>query len=184
MPDFAAMAIGVAQHVFAAAIGVMLLASGIAKQLRPDSWRDALAGYALPVPAAERLIAKSLPIAEMAIGGSALLALRPALSILLAAALLTLFAIAMVIAILTGRAGIACGCGADAAATISWSRIFRNVALSGLLIISASWWQPLPWVIALQCSLLACLAALLVHSYRVLESLGPRGRPSTDPIGR
>jgi hypothetical protein len=107
--------------------GVLVWSAG-AKLAAPASSRAALATYSISDARAQAvgwvvLVAVELALAAGVIAGSATAAY-------LAAAMLTLFALMLVGAILRGRAGAPCPClGADS--VVGWPGVVRDLALAG-----------------------------------------------------
>lgn len=115
------------------AVGLLFLAAGIAQWRHRALLPGVIANYRLLPAALVGPAAAALPLAEVATGMALLIGLHP-LPVLLAMALLLLFAGAMAINILRGRGHIDCGCGHGALRhPIGWPLVARNIALAALL---------------------------------------------------
>jgi uncharacterized membrane protein YphA (DoxX/SURF4 family) len=118
------------------AIALLFLAAGIAQWRHRALLPGIIANYRL-LP--RRLVGPSaiaLPAVEVATGAALLIGLHP-LATSTAMALLLLFAGAMAINIMRGRAHIDCGCGHGALRhPIGWSLVARNVALAAMLALA------------------------------------------------
>lgn len=118
------------------AVAVALFVAGLAKSAQLGLFRDAVANYQIVPVRLVSSVAWGVPIAEILIGALlASAAMRP-VGLVGAAAVLTVFAIAMAINLVRGRR-IDCGCGGSRQSRdISWWLVLRNVSLVGLLVLS------------------------------------------------
>ncbi|WP_298394149.1 MauE/DoxX family redox-associated membrane protein [Sphingobium sp.] len=115
------------------AVGLLFLAAGIAQWRHRALLPGVIANYRLLPAALVGSAATALPLAEVATGVALLIGLHP-LAVVVAMALLLLFAGAMAINIVRGRSHIDCGCGHGALRhPIGWPLVARNVALAALL---------------------------------------------------
>lgn len=153
------------------ALPLSLLFASAAQHKRQDPKRFAaqLDAYALVPTAWLNPVARTLPWLELAVALLLLLpASRPAAG-LLAGAVLTVYALAMLLNLWRGRSEIDCGCGAGAQPLSGWL-VLRNVCLAGaatLLLVPTSA-RPLTLADAVA---MALLSTLLVLVYLMLEQL-------------
>jgi hypothetical protein len=108
-------------------LGAVLIGAAVAKLANPSTGREALAGFGFETPGSRTvafwsLIALELGLAAGVIAGSTGAAW-------LGAAVMLVFALTMVGAIIRGRAGEPCGCF-GAKSRISWLGVGRNLALA------------------------------------------------------
>jgi Methylamine utilisation protein MauE len=108
-------------------LGGILAAASLAKLTSPGSSRAALSSFGISRPGSQWVAWVSLIVAELALAAGVLAGLDAAA--LGAAALMLLFAGAMVGAILRGRAGAPCACF-GARSTVGWRGVARNLALA------------------------------------------------------
>lgn len=128
-----AQALGLFGLTAAIAVGLLFLAAGIAQWRHRALLPGVIANYRLLPAALVGPAATALPLVEIATGASLLLGLHP-LAVLVAMALLLVFAGAMAINIARGRGHIDCGCGHGALRhPIGWPLVARNGALAMLL---------------------------------------------------
>jgi uncharacterized membrane protein YphA (DoxX/SURF4 family) len=122
----AAIALGIR-----ASLGLIFVVAGAAKLTAPNRFARAIGAYGLLPRRAIPVLARALPLLEIATG--TLLLARPAagLAALAAAALLAGFAVAVALNLARGRR-FDCGCaGLSGSRTISWTLVARNVLLAG-----------------------------------------------------
>lgn len=117
----------------------LLLSAALHKLQQPRAFEAALAGYGI-VPAGLLAPARRLvPLAEAAIALGLLLPSTQSLAAQLAAALLLLYALAMVLALHRGTRIADCGCSLGRARqSVSWALAWRNLVLA-LLALNAAW---------------------------------------------
>jgi len=114
-----------------ASLGLIFVVAGAVKLTAPDRFARAIGAYGLLPRRAIPVLARVLPLLEIATG--TLLLARPAagLAALAAAALLAGFAVAVALNLARGRR-FDCGCaGLSGSRTISWTLVARNVLLAG-----------------------------------------------------
>ncbi len=129
----------------AASIGVGLIfaSAGIVKLRHRRLLPGVIANYRLLPSALVSPAATLLPFAEIAIGVALIIGIRP-LPVLLGMALLALFALAMAINLLRGRAHISCGCGRpELSQSLSWALVIRNLLFGGALLLRLPMTGPL-----------------------------------------
>lgn len=120
------------------AAALLFLESALGKIGDWRAFEGVVANYRLVPGWAEAPIAWALPPVEGAVAILLLTGLLAPWGALAAAGLLTVFAIAMGINVLRGRAAIDCGCGrAGLRQPLSWGRVARNLAFAALLIGAA-----------------------------------------------
>ncbi len=137
----------VAASAVAGCVALILFAAAWHKLSEPDVFAGALDAYRLLPSAGAMLVAKLLPLIEAAIG---LLLLIPAcrhISLVLFAALIAIYAIAIAINLLRGRHQIDCGCGGDVH-LLSWGLVARNAVLVciALAVSGPSVDRPYEWL--------------------------------------
>jgi hypothetical protein len=121
-----------------------------------------------------------LPPLEMAVGLLLQSAMALPWTLLAAALLLALFAVAMAINLRRGRGFIDCGCGQSfLKQTLSWSLVARNAVLAALLLPSLAPIGPLPMSAALTGVGAGVAFFLLYLLFNTLSGL-PR-TPARDP---
>jgi uncharacterized membrane protein YphA (DoxX/SURF4 family) len=124
-------------------IGLVFLVAAVSKMRHWSIFEGVIGNYRLLPQFAVRPFAWLMPPCEVAVG-LAVLAGVPYAS-LAAAALLTLFALAMAVNILRGRSHIDCGCFNSALKQpLRWSLVLRNAVLTSLLGFSAGAPSPAP----------------------------------------
>lgn len=123
------------QLVVALGLGAALVTSAALKLASPRASRDALATFGIPEHARAYVWA-AVTVAELTLGIG--VALGSDIAAWTAAALLLVFAGALLGAILTGREGAPCGCFGSRSRVSRWG-IARNVALAAALLA-------LPWL--------------------------------------
>jgi methylamine utilization protein MauE len=119
----------VAAGAIVGALALILFAAAWHKLSEPDVFAGALQAYALlpssVVPAATRV----LPVLEIGIGAAILVPLSRTPGLMLAVALLLVYAAAMGVNLLRGRREIDCGCGGEVH-PLSWGLVLRNAILA------------------------------------------------------
>jgi hypothetical protein len=116
-------------------VGLIFVTASFGKFRHPLVFRGVVANYRLLPEAAVTAVALLLPPVEIAVA-AALLFAPSSWSSLCAAALLTLFAVAMGINVQRGRRHIDCGCFQGALKqTLNWILVARNVGLAALLAV-------------------------------------------------
>lgn len=167
----ATQALGLFGLTAAIAVGLLLLAAGIAQWRHRALLPGVIANYRLLPAALVAPAATALPLVEVATGVALLLGLHP-LAVLAAMALLLLFAGAMAVNIARGRGHIVCGCGHGALRhPIGWPLVARNAVLAAMLGLRLVFAPPFTAMdiatalagggaIALLCLLLQSLTAL------------------------
>jgi len=120
-------------RIVAIAFGLLWLASALHKLAARDRFAATLENYRLLPLSWVAAVARSLPWLEGILGVAWLLAVRPRLLVPATCALLGLYAAAIAVNLLRGRAHIACGCSLSPAGReghISWWLVLRNLALA------------------------------------------------------
>ncbi|MDB5970924.1 MAG: Methylamine utilization protein MauE [Hydrocarboniphaga sp.] len=160
---------GILNAVLQAALGALLLGSGLAKRRAFVAWWQALGMYrALPLRM-KPLIAQVIPAAEIALGTLLVLPLFDAFAALLAAALFALFALVVAINWALGVSRFDCGCQFGSRRSHARVILARAVALS--VLSGAS--MLLPATAPLEagvCAVTALLIALIALSWRQLAA--------------
>lgn len=124
-------------------IGLIFMSAGIVKLRHRALLPGVIANYRL-LP--DRLVSPAaalLPLAEIVIGAALIGGVRP-LPVLLGIGLLILFALAMAINLLRGRAHISCGCGRpELSQSLSWALVLRNLLFGAALLLRLPATSPL-----------------------------------------
>ena len=156
------------------AVALVFAAAAIGKFRHPAAFKRILAGYRLLPSVATAPASLVLPVVEAAVAIILpLQTVRPWPS-LAAVALLLLFAAAMAINLLRGRADIDCGCAFAGGGTtgLRWPAIGLNAALAGALCCA-----PVDRALWLPQAVTACLAGLalflLIQAGQALAALPP-----------
>jgi uncharacterized membrane protein YphA (DoxX/SURF4 family) len=119
-------------------VGALLLVAGIAKwRLGAHGFARAIRGYRLLPADLPVGVARVLPLAEMAVGAALLVGAAQPVAAFCAASLLTLFAAAMASSLVRGLE-LDCGCASVHGQRVSWTLVYRNLALGALLVPVAS----------------------------------------------
>jgi Methylamine utilisation protein MauE len=111
-------------------LGAVLLAAAIAKLLAGDRARDALRSYGIGLPWARGALWAGTISAEAGLGAAVAAGVPGAAEG--AAALITVFALALIVAIGRGRTGSPCGCFGGRS-RIGWPAVVRTALLAGAL---------------------------------------------------
>lgn len=169
----------VAAGALRAALALLLLSAARHKAKEPVRFGAALAGYGL-------LPARALPAAhwalaacELAIGAALLVPGTGSLPALAAAALLGLYAGAMLLALAAGRRGIACGCGGPAGdLPLGPALVARNGVLAAGALAAALPVVPrtLVWIDALTFAGVVAAAGILFAAAELSLEQAARGR--------
>jgi hypothetical protein len=118
------------------ALALVMFAAAWHKLSEPDAFAGSLAAYRLLPQALVAPVARLLPVVELALGVGILVpATRPA-ALLLLAALVLAYGVAMAINLLRGRHDIDCGCG-GATHPLSWGLVARNIVLATAAVIAS-----------------------------------------------
>jgi hypothetical protein len=133
------MALDVALSVtgLAASIGVGLIfaTGGVIKLRHRRLFPGVIANYRLLPSALVVPVATLLPWAEIGLGAALVAGMRP-LAVLLGVVLLGIFALAIAISLLRGRAHISCGCGRpELSQSLSWALVMRNLLFAAALFL-------------------------------------------------
>jgi hypothetical protein len=115
------------------------------------------------------VVARLLPITELAIAVLLILPVTRTAAAFAAAALVTVYALGMLINLLRGRTDIDCGCGAEPQ-EISYWLVLRNAILASAALLIAMPAVPRPLGV-LDIALIALFAPLLAASYAMAGQL-------------
>lgn len=116
-------------------VGFIFASAGITKLRHRRLLPGVIANYRLLPSALVSPTAAVLPFAEIGIGAALIVGVRP-LPVVLGIGLLGLFALAMAINLLRGRAHISCGCGRpELSQSLSWALVLRNLLFGGALLL-------------------------------------------------
>ncbi len=123
-------------HLAAAVLGALLISGALAKLRDLELFAHSVADYRLLPPGGERLVARTLPFAELAAGVLLLPTATRAAGALMALAVLAVVTGAVVINLRRGRNHIDCGCGGDGT-PLSAGLVIRNALLAGAAAVAA-----------------------------------------------
>jgi hypothetical protein len=118
------------------ALALVMLAAAWHKLSDPDAFFGSLAAYGLLPQALVPLVARLLPILEVALAVAILVPVTRPPALLALAALVVLYAVAMAINLLRGRHDIDCGCG-GASHPLSWGLVARNLVLAAAALVAS-----------------------------------------------
>jgi Methylamine utilisation protein MauE len=140
----------VAASAVAGCVALILFAAAWHKFSEPDVFAGALDAYRLLPSVSVMLIAKLLPLLEAAIGILVLIPSTRHAGLILFAALVAIYAIAIAINLVRGRNQIDCGCGGDVH-LLSWGLVARNAILVciALAVLGPSVDRPYEWLDAI-----------------------------------
>ncbi|MBA3690879.1 MAG: DoxX family membrane protein [Actinobacteria bacterium] len=173
-------------------LGLVFVRAGLTKLTHGAVFAQAVSNYRLVPEWASQPIARTLPMAEVLVGGLLLLGVAQTASSLVVAGLLGVFAFAVSVNLVRGRS-IDCGClGSGAPSPITWWTVCRNLVLIlAALVIAGSPRTALsfqmPWELPVRSSLaageafaivMAVIATILterliMESFRIRRSILP-----------
>ena len=164
-------------------LGGILVGASVAKLAAPRSSRTALASFGILDRRVQGVVFPLLIATELALAGGVIAGSE--LAAWLAAALMAMFALTMIGAILRGNAGAPCACF-GARSTVSWTGVARNAVLAaafvGLTLLPSGVLSTDEWLgLGLAAALLACLGLTVVVLALAREvgmlrlRLGPEG---------
>nr|WP_245405868.1 MauE/DoxX family redox-associated membrane protein [Sphingobium sp. Sx8-8] len=117
-----------------AGCGLIFLTAGFQKVRHRHVLPGVIANYRILPESLVGPAAIALPAVESLLGALLLMGLTP-LPVIVGAALLSLFAMAMAFNLLRGRREISCGCGRpDLIQRLRWSSVIRNLLLAAALL--------------------------------------------------
>ena len=117
--------------VLALALAALWGASGVHKLRDPGAFAGALAAYALLPQRGGDIVARALPLIEIAVAIGLLIPVWREAAALVSTLLLGLYALAIAINLQRGRRALDCGCfGFGRRSTISMTLLWRNGALA------------------------------------------------------
>ena len=165
------------------ALGGVLAGAGLAKLASPASSRAAMSSFEITGRRAQATAWVLLIVTELGLAGW--VAAGSEVAAWLAAALMAMFALTMIGAILRGKAGAPCACF-GARSTVSWTAVARNALLAAAFVgltllpsrdLNTDEWLGLGLVAALlACSGLAVVVLALAREVGMLRlRLGPEG---------
>lgn len=172
-PGALTLGYGVIGLAGALCVGLVFTHAGLVKLQHRQLMPGIVANYRLLPEALVGIVARALPVVELAIG-LALLAGGLRLAVLPAALLLIVFAGAMAINLRRGRSHIDCGCGrSDLRETLRWSLVSRNLALAAIVLtrlVPSAPASPLDLVAAIAGGLGMFLITLLFNAIGALAA--------------
>jgi len=155
--------------IISASLALLFFMAARHKMSDPHRFKAQLAAYELVPQALLPVSARALPLLEMALVFMLLVPFTRAFAAVIAALLLSVYALAMAVNMLRGRTDIDCGCG-DQPQLLSYWLLLRNLVLiagSCLLIVPAGG-RALVWADAI---LLVLMTAVLAMVYLMVEQL-------------
>ncbi len=100
--------------------------------------RNIIIGYDIVSPTLARFLTPILPVGEIIV--ALLLVWFPEAGLIAAASMLGIYALVMAFNIARGNTQIDCGCfwgdAVEAFPTLTWSHVFRNIGLIGILVLA------------------------------------------------
>jgi len=171
--------------VLVLALAALWIASGVHKLRDPAGFAGALAAYGLLPQWAVGIVARALPLIEIAVALGLLLHVSREAAALVSTLLLGLYTLAIAVNLWRGRRELDCGCfGFGRGSTISMTLLWRNAGL-GLASLAAGLLprgeRALDWIDLFTVTAGVVAAALL---YAAVEGLaGAAGRLPRPPVG-
>ena len=154
-------------------LGAVLVAAAVAKLLAGGKARDALRSYGIGSPSARRAVWAGTIAAEAGFGAAVAAGIPGAAEG--AAALVTVFALALVVAIGRGRAGSPCGCFGGRS-RIGWPAVVRTAVLAAALAAVPVLPETQPsndvWLAAGLAVALVAVAGLAVAVFALAREIG------------
>lgn len=148
-------------HAAAAAVGIILIVSALAKLRDLELFRYAVDNYGLLDGAAAALFARGFPLLELLAGLALIPDATRSFGVLLALAVLAVATGGVAVALLRGAGRIECGCG-NGDQRISWALVGRNVGLAAVTALAAAKELPRSLGPVDYCSVAGAILALLV----------------------
>jgi len=128
-------------------VAMMLLNSGWAKVREPLRSMQSIAGYGLVPDVMVPFLSRALPLSEIAVAVALFVAPADAVARVGGAALLGLFSMVVLFALVSGKRDIDCGCGGEPQ-PISLGLAIRNGLMATLLLLPTSGSGMLHWLLA------------------------------------
>ena len=155
--------------IISASLALLFYMAARHKMSAPAQFKAQLAAYELLPEFILPAVSKMIPYVEMAIVFLILVPLtRPAAAVV-AALLLTVYALAMAVNMLRGRANIDCGCGGHPQLLSSWLLIRNAVIITGsCLLLAPVSDRAVVWIDSL---FVVLMTALLAVVYQLVEQL-------------
>lgn len=126
----------VAVGTLVGALSLVMFAAAWHKFSEADAFAGALAAYRLVPQPAVAAAARALPVTEAALGVGMLIPATRAWALIVLAALVALYALAIGINLARGRRDIDCGCGGESH-PLSWGLVLRNVVLAAAALLAS-----------------------------------------------
>lgn len=144
---FAIVADPAAQGAVIGALVLILLGAAWHKLSEPNMFLSALAGYRLVPQSLLDVMARAIPVLELALAAGMLVPVTRSMALVGVAVLMLGYALAIGINLARGRSYIDCGCG-GAAHPLSWGLLVRNgvLAAAALAASGATVDRPLDWL--------------------------------------
>ena len=144
---FAIVADPAAQGAVIGALVLILLGAAWHKLSEPNMFLSALAGYRLVPQSLLDVMARAIPVLELALAAGMLVPVTRSMALVGVAVLMLGYALAIGINLERGRSYIDCGCG-GAAHPLSWGLLVRNgvLAAAALAASGATVDRPLDWL--------------------------------------
>ncbi len=164
-----------AAGIVVGALALILFGAAWHKLSEPNAFLSSLAAYRLVPDATLDIVARAVPVVEIALGAGLLIPATRVAALIGAALLLIAYAAAIGINLIRGRSYIDCGCG-GAAHPLSWGLVVRNgvLAMAALAVSGPTAERTLGWLDAF--TLIAGVLAFYVAYLMVDELLRQASR--------
>lgn len=135
------------QGALIGALALVLFGAAWHKLAEPNAFLSALAAYRIVPSGALEVLARAVPVIEIALGAGMLIPASRSYALVGVALLMIGYAGAIALNLLRGRSYIDCGCG-GAAHPLSWGLVARNgiLALAAVAASGPTIDRPLAWL--------------------------------------
>lgn len=155
--------------IISASLALLFFMAARHKMTSPRQFEAQLAAYELVPEALLPVVARAIPYIEMAVVFSILVPITRPIAAMVAASLLAVYALAMAVNMLRGRADIDCGCGGQPQLLSPWLLLRNAVLIAGsCLLLAPVSARAMVWADAL---LLVLMTAVLAMVYLLVEQL-------------
>lgn len=155
--------------IISASLALLFFMAARHKMSAPGQFQATLAAYRLLPEALVAPVAKVLPLLEMLVVFMILIPMTRPFAAVIAAVLLSVYALAMAVNIARGRSDIDCGCGGQPQLLSPWLLVRNLVLIAGsCLLLAPNSDRAIVWPDAF---LLVLMTAVLAMVYLVVEQL-------------
>jgi hypothetical protein len=155
--------------ILSASLALLFYMAARHKMSAPGQFKAQLAAYELVPEFMLPAVAKILPYIEMAVVFLILVPFSRPVAAVVAATLLTVYALSMAVNMLRGRADIDCGCGGQPQLLSSWLLLRNGVLVAGCcLLLAPVSERAMTWADG---SFLVLMTAVLAMVYLLVEQL-------------